>query len=135
MQNNYITFNYFIERGSRGWAVPLVVSVLRSPRRLCVSPDGTIRQEERRRGRSGPHLIIFIYTIQSCSKTYNMADPNTPLRRDYHRHHHCKLFINGDGSQASIQRQNTAFKRAGKTINYLVLIHFNKTPIYFETSV
>ena len=125
---------FFTERGSRGWAVPLVVSVLRSPRRLRVSPDGTSRQEERRRGRSGPHFIIFIYTIQSCSKTYNMADSNTPLRRDDHRHHHCELFINGDGPQASIKRQNTAFKRAGKTTSYLALTHWNRITIYLERS-
>ena len=110
---------FSIERGSRGWAVPLVVSVLRSPRRLRVSPDGTSRQEEGRRGRSGPHLVIFIYTIQSCSKTYNMANTNSPIRRDYHRHYHCKLFVDGDGSQTSIQRQNTTFKRAGKTYHLL----------------
>ena len=125
----------FIERGSRGWAVPLVVSVLRSPRRLRVSPDGTSRQEERRRGRSGPHFIIFIYTIQSCSKTYNMADSNTPLRRDDHRHHHCELFINGDGPQASIKRQNTAFKRAGKTAIYFEPMHLIKMAMYFERRV
>ena len=105
---------HFEERGSRGWAVPLAVSVLRSPSRLRVSPNGG-EEEEGRRGRSRPHLIIFIYAIQPSTKTYNMANQHTIVRRDYHRHHHRELSVNGVGSQASKRRQNNSFKSVGRT--------------------
>ena len=108
-------FSLIKGKGSRGWAVPLAVSVLRSPSRLRVSPDGARQKEERRRGRSRPHLIIFIYTIKSSTKAYNMDDKHQVVRRNHYPHHHCQLLVHGDGSQASKQGPNCTFWRPGKT--------------------
>ena len=115
MINQYFFCFYFPERGSRGRAVPLEVSVLRSPSRWRVSPDGKRQQEEGRRGRSRPHFIIFIYTIKSGTKAYNMADKHQIVRRNHHCNYHCKLSVDGNGSQASKQRQNYSFGRSSKT--------------------
>ena len=112
------------ERGSRGWAVPLAVSVLRSPSRLLVSPDGTRQQEEGRRGRSRPHFIIFVYTIKSSTKAYNMADKHQIVRRNHYRYHLCKLSVDGHGSQASIWRQNRTLQSAGKITD--LYYHLNR---------
>ena len=130
---SHYTFFLITEKGSRGWAVPLAVSVLRSPSRLRVSPDGTRQQEEGRRGRPRPHLIIFIYTIKSSTKADNMDDKHKTVRRNHYRHHHCQLLVHGDGPQASKQGQNSTFQSAGKTyyINYYLILIIYEFAIYF----
>lgn len=117
-------------KGSRGWEVPLAVSILRSPSRLRVSPDD--KEERSGCGRSGPHFIIFIHTIKSSTKAYNMDDKHQVVRRNHYHHHHCQLLVHGDGSQASKQGQNSTFGRTGKTF---YRIFFNKNFIIYQIAI
>ena len=92
------------------------------------------QEEERRRGRPGPHLIIFVYTIESSTQAYIMAGEYQTLRGYRHCHYYCKLFVDGYGSQASKGRQNCTLRKTGRTI-FFELPPFILKPANFFGSI